>query len=385
VTVRHCGGVWRSWRPGRRWGNCSLWLAALALLAVAGSARASDQPFDERRLARQLTDDDYEARRAAEQELLDAGQAALPFLSSLARQSDPELSSRCVRILDRLFVSSDAAVADAADTTLDALADDRTTPAATLARQSLTGWQAIREQRAIAALKKLGAKVDVGPDLFTLAATISVESIVPDWIDDDSALLQEVCTTAAQGDSARKRIPQSAGNVWFTPHWTGGEQGLKHLGRLSGVNPLLVYVVKGASVSIEAVKEAGADVDSVAFTERGPSLGVQSDGGTPYCVIGSVLPGGAAHKAGLQAGDQVLAVNDHTTRHFSDLIAHIGDRKVGESVKLTVQRGFRGIDTETVTVKLGDWTEVDTATPLWEQPRVSPPQPIWLRGLGFPK
>jgi serine protease Do len=55
-------------------------------------------------------------------------------------------------------------------------------------------------------------------------------------------------------------------------------------------------------------------------------------------LVSSVEPGSPAGKAGLVAGDVVLAVNDHSIEQPADFAREIGDTKPGDTVKLRVWR-----------------------------------------------
>ncbi|MEU8222289.1 trypsin-like peptidase domain-containing protein [Kribbella sp. NPDC048915] len=75
-----------------------------------------------------------------------------------------------------------------------------------------------------------------------------------------------------------------------------------------------------------------------------------SDGLTSGARLGEVTPGGAADKAGLQAGDVVTAVDGKAIASGDALVAAVRSHRPGDQVKLTIVRGGK---TQAVTATLG--------------------------------
>jgi len=65
------------------------------------------------------------------------------------------------------------------------------------------------------------------------------------------------------------------------------------------------------------------------------AFGIKSNRGA---VIARVFPDSAAEKAGLQAGDVVIAINDHKLRNSADMRNRIGLLRIGDRVEMTVLR-----------------------------------------------
>jgi regulator of sigma E protease len=87
--------------------------------------------------------------------------------------------------------------------------------------------------------------------------------------------------------------------------------------------------------------------------------------------VPSVMPGSAAEKAGLRAGDRILAVDGEPVRHFYDVIRLVGG-KAGHEVLLAIRRGA-----ETLTVKATP-RDVDGQGKLG----IPAPNPTTLKRLG---
>ncbi|MEX2173375.1 MAG: trypsin-like peptidase domain-containing protein [Pirellulaceae bacterium] len=81
-----------------------------------------------------------------------------------------------------------------------------------------------------------------------------------------------------------------------------------------------------------------------------PYLGVAGDGDLPEAKITSVRPSSPAFKAGFQAGDIVLKLDDQDLTDFLSLTEAVAARQPGDKVKVLVQRGE---ETKELSVELG--------------------------------
>ena len=138
-----------------------VWSVGLALL-LSPAGRASEPAVDEIALAervRELDADDYFVRERANQELVKAGQAAIPPLADAAREPGLEKSARAIAILGQLALSTDVATADAAEQALDKLAETEDPRIVGRAKTALRGRLEVRREAAIARLQQLGAVV----------------------------------------------------------------------------------------------------------------------------------------------------------------------------------------------------------------------------------
>jgi serine protease Do len=67
--------------------------------------------------------------------------------------------------------------------------------------------------------------------------------------------------------------------------------------------------------------------------------------------VGGVYPGGPAERAGMEAGDIIVAVEQTQIRTFSDLQGVLSQKKVGDRVSITVVRRGKKVDLQ---VTLGE-------------------------------
>jgi S1-C subfamily serine protease len=81
-----------------------------------------------------------------------------------------------------------------------------------------------------------------------------------------------------------------------------------------------------------------------------PWLGVelsQPPGGG--VIVGNVVPGGPGDRAGIQAGDVILAVGNQPVNAPADIQAAIANLQPGDHIELTI---LRGADSYTTLVRL---------------------------------
>jgi hypothetical protein len=363
----------------------ALTLAASGWLAACGGAavHGATLPQGWREQARRLVAEDFPERQAAQRAISAApDSAALPWLVEIARGSDSEGAARAVRILEQWMVAAPGEVADLAEERLEELQRDASPNARRYAAQTLIIQRRLRQQRATAALRALGAKVDVGPDVDALSVAYNVAHAEVDSLhremtvdaqieaanpDRDVIVLDDELNDPgehhAPPPTPREFLPQAPRQVFLTSKWTGGDAGVRHLRRLAGVSQLQVYVVRGCGTSLEVVQAATSELEDVTPQERGPSLGV-GNGGAFECLVGRVLQGGAAEQAGIEPGDLVIGLDDQRIDSFADLVVEIAQYEPGDRVQLTIVRGLQVTAKE---VTLGDWTDVDTEAELWKR------------------
>lgn len=92
-------------------------------------------------------------------------------------------------------------------------------------------------------------------------------------------------------------------------------------------------------------------------------------------LVNRVEPGSAADRAGIEAGDVVLRVNDQEIEVYSDLPPLVGSIRPGEEVELAISRwGER----QTLTVVLDEREEGDATTDRGERPEAQPTNALGL-------
>lgn len=90
--------------------------------------------------------------------------------------------------------------------------------------------------------------------------------------------------------------------------------------------------------------------DESAPKEEKAQLGVYLESDEGGVKVGEVISGTAADDAGITVGDIITAINDKKVMSVQELIALIGDKKVGDSIKVNYLRGTKNNEVD-VTLK----------------------------------
>jgi len=129
-------------------------------------------------------------------------------------------------------------------------------------------------------------------------------------------------------------------------------------GRVIGVNSQIrtgggnANTGVGFAVPVDTVKDVVPQLERNGRVARG-YLGVSSGESQPVnrgARVQAVTNGGPADRAGLRAGDLIVAFERRPVRDPDDLSGFVGERRPGERVELTVERGG---ERRTLTVELG--------------------------------
>lgn len=153
-------------------------------------------------------------------------------------------------------------------------------------------------------------------------------------------------------------MPQ--GLLWLNEEWRGGDEGLTHAKDLHDVTtlqvenadltdaalphiakiPSLRYLqVRGGKFSREALRTFHRERPGVAVMAMGEGMmGVNGNHTAEKCTLDMVSPNTAAHQAGLQAGDEVIAINDDEIRDFSELTISVSTHKPGDRLRVVYLR-----------------------------------------------
>src|SRR3954447_26743566 len=135
-------------------------------------------------------------------------------------------------------------------------------------------------------------------------------------------------------------------------------------GRVIGVNSQIktegadANAGVGFAVPVSTIKQVVPQIKSGGKINRaylGVSNGTANDGSG--AVVSDAVPGGPADKAGVQAGDKIVAIDNRPIQSSDDVSAAVAAHKPGDQAKLTVVRNG---DRRTLTVTLGTRPETPT-------------------------
>ncbi len=302
----------------------------LAAEVPAVAAKPVPKPqLTEEQIAKLVTDlnsADFAAREEATRTLCGAGKAVIPPVTKAALTGDLETTMRAMRVLEALYTKGSLNEYEAAETALQSLAQSGESHISSRAIAVLASMGDVREERAIAALRKLGAIVKSDAGQFGLNPAPLPAG-------------QELITS-----------------VILNKKWKGAEEGLKYLESLRFLQT--VYVVEGV-LPEKTLAEVKTQMPRLNVALRGGAcLGVGGLSQGQGCEVSLVKPDSAADKAGLRSGDLILAFDGKrgaqpgTALDFERLVNLIKEHDAGDTVPVLIRRNGRQISVDVV---LDEW------------------------------
>jgi putative serine protease PepD len=257
------------------------------------------------------------------------------------------------------------------------LNDKRTFDATVVGTDPSTDLAVIKLTNAPADLKAIAlgnaSTIKVGDEVMAVGNPLGLAGTVTTGI--VSALNRPVTTSDAQqqpqqpqqqpGDPTQQQQPAADPVVTnaiqtsaaINPGNSGGAL-VNASGQLIGINSAIASLGSSSGSSSQSgnigigfaipVNEARSIANQLISTGKAihPYLGVSSKDGVvadgsakrAAAVLGSVVSGTPADKAGLQAGDAIIAVNGNPIDSSLSLVAQVRERNVGDSVTFTILR-----------------------------------------------
>lgn len=273
---------------------------------------------------RELSAADYDRREAASEQLAAWGAAAVPALARAVDEGTVESSARALKVLGQQWVDGDEPLRDQIEPLLEQWAASSRFQLAKQAGGLLAANLDIRESRAVAAIRRLGGKVQYRAEL-------------------------------ANSPQFRSNTTRSLSYVAIGKKWQGGVDGLKYIRRLERLPHL--FIVSPDVVSAEVAQTTFAET-SIKWEFRGSAfLGITFDV-VPVCRVNDVNEGSPAALGGLRRGDQIIQVNDIAVDTANSLKEILEGFQPGDVVKMLVERDENGEYLErTLEVRLGSWED----------------------------
>lgn len=332
----------------------------------------------------------FAERELATQELIEAGEAAIGPVSAAVRGEGLETLERGLIVLKQLALADDEATEDAARAALEDLAKADESRAALRARRTLDMLNELRQDRAIAALRKLGATVDENTfnqfvGVWQLQTTFSV-TIDDDWHGGERGLkylrwLPDLQTVTFRGKQVQDEWLASISGleklaVVEINRARVSDAAVKQLGTLPSLSRLTVKYSPLTDAAIDDLKElkmaslimlygtkitpdgaekltAAAGANVKIDYRRGAFLGVGCQQTEAGCTISQVQPNSAAEKADIRVGDIITEYAGKPVPDFQTLTSLIGENVGGDTVTLKLRRG--GDEELTKELTLGEW------------------------------
>ena len=257
---------------------------------------------------------EFAIREQATERLQSAGTVAVEPLLKAAPACGLEASVRITVILRSWYTSGRDELIDVAETALEALSESKNRHLAARSDAVLKQYSyTIRNERALAQIEKLGGRVE-------------------------------------SADRGRGRVlgPEDFASylVILGSDWRGGEEGLKHVQRLAGLDTL--YLLRNRTtrkiltpgISDNAVENLQKAMPRLNIQYRGLAfLGIGPDPNWTICAVRTVKPESPAEKAKLMPGDVITKFNSQPVRNFEALVDEIADKQPGNVVNLEILRG----------------------------------------------
>jgi hypothetical protein len=291
---------------------------------TSGEANKAEAPPDlVRRWIEQLDSDEYWTREEASKRLFAAGGAAIAPLAEAVRSTKLEVSTRAVGVLSRLMELDDPQLELAAEAALEAIAASRVTSAAARAETALENYRGSRQERVLNRLRQLGA-------------AITTQSLSTGEIFNVDISIGEGWRGSTHDLAALKRVPSLQSLHIYVD--SVDDEAVKHLEPLKQLTTLDLF---GTRISDDGFKRLEKSLAGTQIGRRkGGMLGVRGDptsqGGG--CLVTTVVPGSAAEKAGLQAGDVITKFEGEAVEDFNGLTKLISTKGGGEAVAIEFQR-----------------------------------------------
>lgn len=373
-------------------------LAALTIVATSCTYLVAQQQLElEENVAKWIADLDsnqFSSRDNATRRLIEMGANVTRPLASAAKSGSRERTQRTLHILRQLGYSAETTNETAARVALRELSES---PIAVLARganESLTSIDRFHQAPAIAALKRLGAKVAFGQrrtqfgafapqvrvrntidfdqnwtgqptDLTHLRRLVDLDSItisggpitetVFDYLADLPKLVRvELNDVKFSDDSLAKLGAIDSLEALYIRYSPFTDRAIPHLVNLKQAKYIELWGTEITEQTVQQLREAHVGID-LTF-HRGALLGIASytesidlDG----CPVREVTKNTAAEAAGILANDLIISVDEAKIESFDMLRATMAKKRHGETVTIRVRRGDKELDLKT---KLGSWS-----------------------------
>ena len=327
----------------------------------------------------------YAKRDLATKQLVAVGHPAIePLMTAIAEQG-LEVTTRGVYVLQQLAVSGDEKTEEAARQSLLQIAAARITASARHASDALQKLDALRQERALKELERLGALVD--REHFEIALRIGAvfrveineewtggvkglrwlrylrdveqitfigEQVTDEWLkylEDMPRVFVLKIKRAKITDQGLASLPKIE-RLQFLKllYLPVGDGSIPHLARCKRVMSIYIFGSKMTAAGERDLRDAmAAKIDR----RKGAFLGISASASDNIMwEIEGVTKGSSADRAGLLPGDIFVTYDGKPVGDFSTLQSLIAQNDVGETVTVRVRRGGEVIERQ---VTLGEW------------------------------
>lgn len=281
-----------------------------------------------------LQSDEYRKRLRATRELKAGGAETVAALRKVAENASPEVYRRAATVLEAIFLCDDSDANRAAEDALESLRTAGSVSLALHIEDVFEDNQTVRSQRALADIQDLGGQVEYSPYF-------------------------------ADPDPITNQLRPSISHIRIPLSWSGGDEGLKYVARLSRLPQL--YIIKSpdgrTAVTQSGIQKLMAKMPNLQVYLRGSAqIGLRFTnaqtikGGLQLEDVPTDL---AAGRAGLKPGDILQKLDGRKIETFEDLTTALQNYSPKQKVAVEILRpaGFDKFKTLTVEVQLGGWDD----------------------------
>lgn len=277
-----------------------------------------------------LESEDFKAREKATRTLPEYGEQVIEPLLKVTRGDSLEAAVRAILVIERIYEQGKKGSVDKAEDALDSLTKATNPSVSIRAEEAIDRHAGFREERAVREIRKLGGKVKL-------------------WTAEDIA-------NNNSNAPPNKTLPGQVRYLVLGSKWTGGEQGLRFIKRISHLEAL--YVIKGHPIPELALDDLRLALPKTRYQPRDSDAMLGISGGADRirggCKVGDVSPGLAAQKAGIQSEDLITKFNKENVEDFESLVKLIGQKEAGDTVDVELERD--GVPM-TLKVTLSSWLD----------------------------
>ncbi len=306
--------MWRS----MQWAAGLFVIGLIALLVILPDPTLTElSTLTNRELIDRLQSSRKDLRKGAARQLLERSKTVVPSLLLAAQSADEELLVKVLQLLEELMLSPDPAVAETAETALEALSGSDDKLRQSMAKRVLNQNIPLRHGRAAGIVQQYRG------------------SIQPAW---------RTYRPEHEKLEGRRWYPQTH-VVVLDEHWQGGDEGLRYVGRLFPDESITLHLARSTPVSETALKQLRTLRAGISLRWEDEScLGILVDqyravpGGVGLRLT-TIIPDSPADRAGLRAGDILQTFGGKPIVQFSDLLDQARLHLPGEQVEIRVRRG----------------------------------------------
>jgi hypothetical protein len=346
-----------------------LFLVLLSALGVAQEPKPAGQTVrataeQVERWAKELDDDQFAVREKATEHLIQAGAIAVGPVAGAVLSGSPEAAMRGLHVLKELALSGDQDTEEAARNALQKIADGPASPASRKAAASVAMLDSLRQERALAELEKLGAKVKLTSTQIGVQNFFEMQSVEigEDWkgteqdlrrlrwlVDVDQIVFRRV--KISEGVLANV-TPLKKLKVLEVKYVPVGDAVVEELKEMKNILAIRLY---GTSISRAAADKLQMALANTKIDLRqGGFLGVGGQAHPRGFAVTIVQANSAADKAGIEVEDVILKFQDKPIADFEALTAEISKNKPGDTITLEILRNDKTLVKKIV---LAEWDE----------------------------